>query len=71
DVNVRQREIVLRAGLVEVLVVDTDSDSSVLLFHWHNICHPLGIVADFEEPRVDLFDYLFFDAEEKAGPLSS
>ncbi|PKI77269.1 hypothetical protein CRG98_002338, partial [Punica granatum] len=69
DVNVRQREIILRAGLIEISVVDADSDSPVLLFHRYDICHPLEIVADFEESHVDLFDDLLLDAEEEAGSL--
>ncbi|PKI49248.1 hypothetical protein CRG98_030357, partial [Punica granatum] len=52
-----------------VPVVDADSDSSVLLLYGHNIRHPLRVVANFEEPCVDLLDNLLFDAEEKAGTL--
>ncbi|PKI46760.1 hypothetical protein CRG98_032850, partial [Punica granatum] len=71
DVDVQQGEIVLKAGFVEVSIVDADSDPSILLFHWHNVCYPLRIVPDFEESRVDLLDDFFLDAEEKTSPLWS
>ncbi|PKI71912.1 hypothetical protein CRG98_007680 [Punica granatum] len=41
-VDVRQRKIVLSAGLIEISIVDTNSDSSVFLLDWNNVHHPFG-----------------------------
>ncbi|PKI63072.1 hypothetical protein CRG98_016523, partial [Punica granatum] len=71
DVDVGQREVVFAVGLVEVSVVDAYSDSSIILLHGYYICHPLGVVANFQESRVDLFNDLLFDAEEETGSLLS
>jgi predicted metalloendopeptidase len=43
-VNVGQREVVFRASLVEVPIVDANADPTILLWHWNDVCHPLRVI---------------------------
>ncbi len=68
-IDMWQREIVLRTGLVQIPIVDAHADPTIFLGHGDNIGHPLGIIGYFYEAGVDLFDDLFFDFEDQIGAL--
>ncbi|PKI77645.1 hypothetical protein CRG98_001983 [Punica granatum] len=67
----RQWEIVLGAGSVEIAIVDTDSDFPILLFHWDDVHYPFKVIAYLQESRIHLLDDLLFNAEKKVGSLTS
>ena len=61
--DVKQREVILWTCLVEIPVVDANSDAAILLWHVYDVRKPRRIVYDHDEAIFKLFDYLFFDLE--------
>ncbi|PKI75856.1 hypothetical protein CRG98_003771 [Punica granatum] len=70
DINMGQREIILRTGPIKVSIVDADSDFPILLFHWYDIRYPFRVIAHLQESWIHLLDDLLFDAEKKISSLT-
>ena len=62
-IDVGQREVILWTRLIEILLVDTNPDAAVFLWHGHYIRKLRRIVYDHNEANFELFDHLFFDLE--------
>ena len=58
DIRGRERKLVFRADGIQIMVVDVNSDLSVLLGNGNNIGHPTMMLLFSDEIRVyKLFDF--------------
>ncbi|PKI51094.1 hypothetical protein CRG98_028523 [Punica granatum] len=70
DVDMGQREVILRTGPIKVSIVDADSEFLVVVFHWHNVCYPFRVIAHLQESCIYLLDDLLFNTEKKISLLT-
>ncbi|KAI4298078.1 hypothetical protein MLD38_040500 [Melastoma candidum] len=62
-----QREIVFGAGLVQISIVDADSNLAVLLDDWHDVGGPCWVLRYLDEFYFNkLLDFLF-DFQNELG----
>ena len=50
DINVGEKEVILKACLIQVSKIHTHPYLSILLRYGHDIVYPLGLVYGFDEP---------------------
>ena len=50
DVNDGQWELVFRAGCIKIVVVNTDSNFSILFKKWDNVSNPVWVLLFTNEP---------------------